>query len=261
MIKVIKPLVLTALISLVVGCKSALKVSGTGELNKEVTAKQLIKENSKQELKFKTFQSKVKIDYIEGTTTQSYGVNLRMEKDKVIWINATLGLARAMITPDEVKYYDKINNQYFEGDYRLLSDLLGIELDFQKVQNLLLAEPIFGLKTNKYVASTHENSYVLQPEEQSAIFELFYLLNPSHFKMDSQQLYQPLSRRMLQIDYKSYQEVGKQIVPEKVHINAVEENEEVTIDLEYKSVSFNEDLRFPFKIPTGFKEIVVNEAN
>ncbi|WP_053976470.1 DUF4292 domain-containing protein [Mangrovimonas xylaniphaga] len=261
MMNVIKPLVLAAVLSLVVGCKSALTVSSSGELNKEVTAKQLIKENSKQELKFKTFQSKVKIDYIEGATTQSYGVNLRIEKDKVIWINATLGLARVMITPNEVKYYDKINNQFFDGDYRLLSELLGIELDFQKVQNLLLAEPIFGYKSNKYVASTHENSYVLQPEEQNAVLELFYLLNPKHFKMDSQQLYQPSSRRMFQIDYQTYQDVDKQIVPEKVHINAVEGNDGVTIDLEYKSVTFNEELRFPFKIPKGFKEIVIDEAN
>ena len=54
-----------------------------------------------------------------------------MEKDKTIWINATLGLARAIITPDKVRFYNRINNQYFEGDYTLISNLLGIELNLK----------------------------------------------------------------------------------------------------------------------------------
>ena len=29
------------------------------------------------------------------------------------------------------------------------------------------------------------------------------------------------------------------------------------IDLEYKSVSLNEELRFPYKIPSGYDEIVL----
>jgi hypothetical protein len=30
--------------------------------------------------------------------------------------------------------------------------------------------------------------------------------------------------------------------------------------MEYRSVSLNEDLRFPFKIPSGFKEISIANA-
>jgi 3-isopropylmalate dehydratase small subunit len=49
--------------------------------------------------------------------------------------------------------------------------------------------------------------------------------------------------------------VNKEIVPEVINIVAVEDNSEVKIDLEYKSVSLNEDIRFPFEIPSGYKEI------
>ena len=86
-------------------------------------------------------------------------------------------------------------------------------------------------------------------------FELFYLLDASHFKINSQQLAQVKEQRMLQIDYTSYQEVDKQKLPEHIKINAVEANEETIIKLELKNVSLNENLRFPFKIPSGFKEI------
>ena len=36
---------------------------------------------------------------------------------------------------------------------------------------------------------------------------------------------------------------------------AVEEAEELVLEITFKAVSLNEDLRFPFKIPSGFKEI------
>lgn len=258
--KLLKYSILLLILSFAFGCKSSQGVVSSGVLNKEATAKYLIKENSKQETKFKTLQSKVKIDYTQDNKSQGYTVNLRIEKDKTIWISATLGLARAMITPKRVQFYDKINNQFFDGDYTLISDLLGVELDFKKLQSLLLGEAIFRLKDDTYVASTQEASYVLQPKQQKALLELFYLLNVSHFKMDSQQLYQPLTRRILQVDYKSYQEVNNQILPEYMHIFAVENNEEVSIDMEFKSVSLNEAIRFPFKIPSGYKEIIIKNA-
>jgi hypothetical protein len=258
--KVIKIVFLAFLSGIIFSCKSTKTFTSTAELNENLTTKQLIKENLNQNARFKTLQAKVKVEYTQDQNSQGYTVNLRMEKDKVIWINATLGLARVMITPKRVSFYDKINNQYFDGDYRLLSDLLGVDLDFKKVESLLLGEAIFGIKEDKFTSSTHDKSYVLQPKEQQAVLELFYLVNPGHFKMDSQQLYQPIKRRMLQIDYASYQLVGKQILPENYKIIAVEDTHEVSIEMEYKSVSLNEKLRFPFNIPQGFKEIRIDNA-
>jgi len=253
-------LVFIFLTVVVYGCRSTKSLSSKGEVDAKMTAKELIRQNKNNSARFKTFQAKVKIDYTQDNKTQGYTVNLRMEKDKVIWINSVLGLARVMITPDQVSFYDKINNQYFEGDYGLLSDLLGVELDFKKVENLLLGEAIFNLKVDNYKISTQENSYVLQPKVQQTVLELFFLLNPGHFKMDSQQFYQPLKRRILEIDYKTYQKVNKQIFPENLKIIAVEDTEEVIIEMEYRSVTLNEELRFPFKIPTGFKEIKIANA-
>ncbi|WP_431133170.1 DUF4292 domain-containing protein [Psychroserpens mesophilus] len=258
--KTYKLSIIILLIGLATSCKSARTVAATGEISDNISAKQLIKENAKQDAKFKTLQARVKIDYTQDLQEQGYTVNLRIEKDKTIWINATLGLARAMITPDKVRFYDRINNQYFEGDYTLLSNLLGVELNFKKVQSLLLGESLFNLKDGKYIASTNDTSYILQPKEQTALLELFLLLNPSHFKMDSQQLLQPLKKRFLQVDYLAYQDIDKEILPKDIKIMAIENNEEIIIAMEYKSVSLNEEVRFPFKIPSGFKEIILADA-
>jgi hypothetical protein len=90
-----------------------------------------------------------------------------------------------------------------------------------------------------------------------ALFELFYIVNPSHFKIDSQQLAQTLESRFLQIDYLNFQEVAKETLPENMKIIALEKDQETVIEMAFKSVSLNQDLRYPFSIPSGFKEIVL----
>ena len=59
----------------------------------------------------------------------------------------------------------------------------------------------------------------------------------------------------MQIDYLAHQEVDKQVLPERIKVIAVEANDEMVLDLEFKGVSLNEKLRFPFKIPSGYDEI------
>ncbi|WP_138432474.1 DUF4292 domain-containing protein [Winogradskyella algicola] len=246
-----------AMLLFVTNCKSTKSIVASGEASDKLSAKQVIKQHLKSDADFKTLQGKVKIDITQNQKENGSTFNLRIEKDKVIWLSAKLGLARMMITPEKVRFYNKLDNEYFDGDYKLLSDFVGVDLDFNKVQNILLGQAIFDLKEEPHKVSVNENSYALQPKDQSALLELFYLINPSHFKMDSLQLFQQLKKRILQVDYTTYQEVKNQILPKDIRIIAVEDSDEVAITMEFKSLTLNEDVRFPFKIPAGYKEIVI----
>ena len=238
-------------------CKSAKSVIASGTASDKLSAKQVIKQHQKNDANFKTMNARVAIDLIQGEKEQGHTFSLRMEKDKVIWLSASFGVARMMITPEKVRFYNKLDNEYFDGDYKLLSDFVGVDLDYMKVQNILLGQAIYSLKDNPYNVSVSGNSYALNPKDQNALLELFYLINPSHFKMDSLQMYQQLEKRMLQVDYASYQEVNKQVLPQNIRIVATEDSDEVAITMEFKSVSLNEEVRFPFNIPSGYKEIVI----
>ncbi|GAA3631165.1 DUF4292 domain-containing protein [Flavivirga jejuensis] len=252
--KIRSQLTLALLTLLVFNCKSS-KTIVEGNANYNLSARQLIKENAKQTPSFKTLKSTLKVTYIQKDNSQTYTLSFRAKKDEALWISATFSIVKALVTPEKVSFYNKLDRTYFEGDYKYLSDLLGTELDFQKVQNLLLGETIFNLKNGAYSSSVDDSSYVLKPKKQRELFEIFFLLDPSHFKVKSQQISQPKEFRHLQIDYLSHQEIEKQILPEKIKIIALESNEETIINLEFKGVSLNETLRFPFKIPSGFKEI------
>ena len=239
------------------GCKTTKTVSSDGEIASNFSAKQLIKKNAKTIANFKTLTARVKADYSQKDESKGATISLRMEKDKTIWMSAPFSMAKVLITPEKVSFYNKLDNTYFDGDFKLISDFVGTDLDFEKVQNILLGEALFNLKKEDYEASTHENSYLLKPKNPHAFFEIYYLLNPTHFKIDSQQFTQPKENRHLQIDYKNYQEVDKQTLPKNIKIIAFESNDETIIELEYKSVTLNENIRFPFRIPSGYKEIEI----
>ena len=249
-----KKILLSLFVMLMFNCKSA-KTITSGNSNLNLSTSQLVKENAKQAADFKTLQARLKISFSQKGKSQSHTVNFRVKKDEALWINAPFSVIRALVTPEKVSFYNKLDNTYFDGDYKYLSDLLGTELDFEKVQNLLLGETIFNLKDGGYTTSADNDSYLVQPKKQRELFEIFFLLSPSNFKVTSQQISQPKSQRHLQIDYLAYQDVAQQIIPERIKVIAVEKQEETLVELEMKSVSLNEDLRFPFKIPSGFKEI------
>ena len=241
----------------VTGCKSSKAIISSGEASSKLSAKQVIKEHQKNDIDFKTLKARARIDLIQDEKEQGFTFGFRMEKDKAIWVNAPLGLARMMITPDQVRFYNKGDNTYFDGNYELLSDFVGFELDFFKVQNILMGQTIYNPKDQPHQVDINENSYALSPKDQNALLELFYLINPSHFKLDSLQLAQQKERRFLQVDYGSYQKVNKEILPQNIKIIAVEDTDQAIITMELKSVVLDEEVRFPFKIPSGYDEIII----
>ena len=247
-------LIALCFITLTISCKSTKTITANGELNSKLTTKQLVKQIEKVDANFKTLVGKLKVEYIQQDRSEGTTVSLRLEKDKTIWMSK-LGIAKVLITPQRVAYYNKWDNTYFDGDFTYLSNLLGTELDFQKVQNMLLGQSLFALNDKDYKLDIFDKSYQLQPKKQRELFELFLMINPAHFKMDSQQIAQPEQRRILQIDYLSYQEVENQTFPSQTKILAVENEDQLEINLELKSVQLDEEVRFPFTIPSGYKKI------
>ena len=247
-------LIAVLFLSTLFSCRST-KTLTSEEANYNLSTKQVIRENSRQAAKFRTLDSKVKLSYDADGRSQSYSISLRIEKDEKIWMSSAFSVVKAMITPEGVSYYNKLDKTYFEGDFSYLSELLGIPLDFTKAQNLILGELLYPAKTPGLTSEVLDNNYVVQPKNQNELFELFFLIDPAMFKVNSQQMAQASLRRLLQIDYQKYQEVQKQIIPETIRILAVDGNQEAIIELDFKNTSLNESLRFPFKIPSGYQKI------
>ena len=252
----IKKIVLSLLLVVVASCKSS-KIITSGEVDANLSSKAVIKSHYANALDFKTISGRMKIDYEDKNASQGFNVSLRIEKDKAIWISATLGVVKAYITPNRVSFYNRLDNSYFDGDFSYLSKLLGTELNFEKVQSLLLGEALLDLRKDKYDVSISNENYELKPKKALDLFKILFLIEPKHYKIGSQQISQPEKGRLLDITYKNYQEIDKKIIPNEINISAIMDGNQSVIAIEYKNIEFNRNLKFPYDIPNGFKEIIL----
>lgn len=239
----------------VVSCGSSRSTSKIATKNAEAVS--VIKKHYTNEANFKTASGKLRAVYQNEERTQSVNLSFRMEKDKAIWMSASvLGfpVAKAYITPSSVSYYEKVTQTYFEGDFSLLSDLLGTPLDFQKLQNLLIGQAIYDLRDEQFDFVQSQRGFQFKKDEAGNIKKMF-LLNPENFKAGAQQLAQDEANRSLTVTYSDYQNVNDIIFPENIRIIANERGASTNIDLTYRSLSFNEQVSFPFDIPSGYDEI------
>tara|TARA_R110000796_G_scaffold183498_2_gene300096 strand:- start:197817 stop:198587 length:771 start_codon:yes stop_codon:yes gene_type:complete len=255
--RVIKKIILSILIAFAFSCKSTKVITG-GTVNENLTSKAIIKSHYTNELDFKTLSGKMKIDYEDKDASQGFSVSFRMEKDKAIWMSATLGVVKAYITPERVSFYNRLDNSYFDGDFSYLSKLLGTELDFEKIQNLLLGQALLDLRKDKYDLTIANENYELKPKKDLDLFKILFQIEPKHFKIGAQQITQPEKGRSLIIQYKNYQEIDKKIIPNEIGISATMDGNQSLIGIEYKSIEFNRNLKFPYDIPNGFKEIILD---
>lgn len=242
-------------------CKSTKSTTSNSSIA-SMSSKKVINKHYEGAFDRKTISARVKAKYQDNKNNQSFMIKLRLEKDKAIWMSgAFLGfpVAKVLITPSRVTYYEKIKKTYFDGDFSLLSKFLGTELDYNKIQNLLLGESIMNMKDTKYGVDIDHNSYLLEPKNQEELFDIFFWLNPSNFKLDKQEVRQSIEQKKLTVSYKEYQKIDNTFLPKMIQVNAVEKDKRTLLDLEYKNVEFDKELSFPFTIPLGYKEIKLDE--
>jgi hypothetical protein len=256
-------LVRVLLISLVLitsSCKSK-KVIRDNYVATPLPIEKVVKNYHQNTFNQQTVKAKIKVDYKDNKSEQSFIANLRMEKDKTIWITATIlgiPLVKALITPEKVSYYEKINETYFEGDFSMLSDWLGTPLDFEKVQNMLFGQAINSIDKNNFEVSLEENAHLLKQNTNQDLYSILFWINPQHFRLNKQIAIHPLKKQFLSVVYQKYEIINDDYFPSKILIEVIDVDKSTKIELDFKSVEFNESLSFPFEIPSGYKLIHIN---
>ena len=251
----VKKLIYTLIAVLVFSCGTSKKIDTEALRNSKMKAKQILKTHQNQKADFSTLQARLKLELTKGNKSQTHTLTLRMERGKTIWVNAFLNMVRLKITPEKVEMYNKLDRTFFDGDYEIINDFLGIELNFSNLENALLGDALFNPKTNALKREPNQTSYVLAPKNVNELLQVLYYINPGSFKLEGQSVFQPLENRSLDVNYQSFQAIDAQLFPKSITIKVIENQKETSLKLNLKSVILNQPLRFPFKMPSGYKPI------
>lgn len=235
-------------------------VLAEGSANNTIAADKIIESHYNNKSNFSTLYIKASAHYEDANNTQNVSAEIKIKKDEKILVSIrVLGItmAKALITPTSVQYYDKLGNKYFEGDYAGLSKWLGTDLDFQKVQNLLIGKAIDDLHKGKYVVSIMEKLYKLQSNVGNS--ENSFYFEADNFLIKRQEINQPALDRTLQVVYPDFKKYDEAILPLALSINARQKENKTNINIEYKNSTFNEDLSFPYNVPESYERIYIDK--
>jgi hypothetical protein len=226
---------------------------------KEITSKKIIQNHYNNKIDFSTLSINADVSYEDAKQSQNVSADIKIKKDEKILVSIRflgITMAKALITPKSVSYYEKIKGTYFEGDFNYLSQWLGTELDFNKIQNMLLGEAIYNLKDDKYKESLVEQGYKLEDLSENNLKKTFFL-DATNFMISKQEINQVIENRTIEITYSDNKDFPQGTMPTKVFINALQAKGKTEIGLEYNKISFNEELSMPYSVPDGYKKIII----
>lgn len=258
-----KYIVVVLLSIFVVSCKSkAVAVQNSNKEIKEISPKEekkIIENHYKNTLDFSTLYIKASARYADEKQSQNVTAEIKIEKDKQILVSVRflgITMAKALITPTTVSYYEKIKSTYYEGDFTSLSQWLGTELNYSKVQNLLVGEALDDLRDGKYTQTIVENLLRLDDEKSASLKKSFYL-DTEKYLVQKEEISQPAQNILLQILYSDNKVFNQGTLPTTVEINAIQPKGKTNINLNYNNISFNEELSFPYSVPSGYKKVII----
>ena len=185
---------------------------------------------------FNNVQFKIDIEIEMPDNSVSLNGTLRMVYDSLIWLSVSPGLgieaARFQLTPDTVKFLNRLNSTYFDGDYHFFEKNYFIDLDFKLIQSIILNQYfVFPIKT-KLVDDFAECNVIVD----SSIFRID---NNSKNLLDSNQIWNQKS----EIDNRF-----------KILSHQIMDNEGRKLDIFYSDFRIVENKWFPFKISFSYNQ-------
>ena len=237
-------------------CKSTKNLTEKTTI-KELSARKVAKKHVAANFDKETIDARLKVNYRDNKETVGFSVRMKIKKDEIIWLKGSklITVFKAKITPTKVQFYSPYKKNFFDGDFVMLKELLGTDINFQQLQSMLLGEALIDVKSERQDVVIQENSYQLSPKVQSDLFDLFFYVNPQHFKLNKQSIVNSEKNQRLDISYPKYHKKNSTLFPEKINIKAKENNKFTIIDITTKAVEYNTKLNVDFNIPNGYKEI------
>lgn len=196
--------------------------------------------------------------------------------DSLIYLNlhkSGIELARVVLTPDTVVYVNKLENEYYRGDYAFLGRVFGFPLDFQMMQALLNGRDFPHFESNLQVSEDEGRTILISPSRNSLSGSCTIMqqidLNVMGM-IQTNDITDLKSMRNVEINYDGWalkeleaQAEGKnQMTPPFAFFDKMKielESEETELNIEIKNVKINQPGPTTIRIPDSFKEIKCSE--
>lgn len=253
---------LIAIVLLAVGCRAKKVIVATPDVTQE---KVVVKPDEKpqnlallksKDLPFNTLSLKgktsLKVDGDENNVT----LNIRMEKDKKIWVSVT-GLAgiegaRAVITPDSLLLRNNLQKTYTKKPFSYVYSFTSKQVSFKLLQAVLSGNTINEFMTEKSDLKQENGVWVLDGNATDLVYRILFntLLKPSETSLNDAK-----NAQALKVVYGNYTPVNNALFPSSLKINSMSGAKKIDISIEFIKIESNVPVDFPFSVPKSYEVI------
>jgi hypothetical protein len=222
-----------------------------------------------------------------------------MRRDSAIWVSITPALGiemiRLMVTPDSLKYLSKIpdNKFYYTGAFEDINRLIGIGIDFDMLQDLLIGNAlgldkdegkfrseidmdrylliskykrkvrrVVGvddrkLENDTIVVNPNDPRYkrtVRRMDEDEGLIVSRYWLEPEHFRLMKSVFNDLIRQRNMEVTYDEFKEDNGQFYPAKCRLQLNSLANNQELNFEITKISSGKAYDFPFEIPDDYEK-------
>jgi len=249
-------LILLSTVMLVTGCKTV-AVLPTKTPLKNANLEALVSRIKSNYPKVNKLRSRIKATYDNGKREQQVIIQFRMENKKKLWLSATMliPIAKLMITPNQVSFYEKFQKSYFQGGFDLINKPFGTNFRYSDVENLFLGKPILDPGYGRWKQISNPQYYILIPQGKRAGLKPTLFFDPVSFLLKEQRVIIPQNNYSITIKYLQHLRIEGKSVPSLIEIILFDGNERQSLKLEFTRTYLTEEINFPFEIPKGYSKI------
>ncbi|MCY4561329.1 MAG: DUF4292 domain-containing protein [Flavobacteriaceae bacterium] len=259
MISKFKGLFISGLIFFFIGCGTAKKVVSSPKPISKIDLSSLIEEVQKAYPKHKSLAIRGTASYTDGKMSEKINVQFRFIENKAIWVNAVMiiPIARLLVTPQEVNFYERFQKTYFQDDFLTVRKVFNNDLiGFTLIENLLMGKSLVDVSKYKWKSIDNPVNYILVPERTKGETIPTLFIDPSSFLLQEQRILVPGTSNTLNIRYLDYINIEGVQFPKTIEISLVEPQSLMQLVIEYKQINrYDEDVAIPFEIPENYTPI------
>ena len=208
-------------------------------------------------LEFEEMKARFRIKADLNGDVRSFNADIRWDWNDKIWMSFSIfGIEgfRVLFTPDSVHVVNKLDNEYYFGDYKSLEKLSNVPLSFEEIQLLLIGK-LFVIQDKKPDIRFNEDEIVLRLKDEEFAAEA--KLDRKTISIQQFWINSLVSDNGLEVTLGDYQMIGHKKWPNQRNYHIVSGDMYLKVNATSQKLELNEKLEYPFYIHPKYERIAL----
>lgn len=259
---ILSKLLLSTVIVLAFGCKTKKVIIAVPPVNNQNTVEvdkkpENLKLLESKNINFSTLSLKGKADLDIDGNQNNVTMNIRMQKDKKIWVIVTAAggiveVARAMITPDSLFLLNKLEKTYTKKPFSYIYKFTNSQINFDLLQAVLSGNAVPDFMTTKSNLIQENGVWILNGTTESLAYgSVFNTL----LKVAETTLNDAKAGQAFKVSYGKYTPLNNALFPSSLNISTKSGVKKMNVGIEFSKIESNVAVDFPFTVPKSYELI------